>query len=78
MGMTVFNPSLPPLSCNTTSTLLPGATTLRCSKAFRKSGTIMEAAANDPVCKNVLLLIIMTVTFIYPDKQYLPENYLPL
>src|SRR5437762_13498388 len=59
MGTTVFSPSLPPLSCKITITLLPGGTLSTLSKAFRNCGTINDAVASDPICKNSLRLISM-------------------
>ena len=57
MGITVFNPSLPPLSCITTTTLLPAGTISGFSKAFKNLGNIKDAVANEPTCKNCLRFI---------------------
>src|SRR4029079_13595738 len=62
-GITVLRPSFPPLNCNTTSTLLPGGTVTFPSKAFRNFGSIKDAVANDPTCKNSFRLNNMILIF---------------
>src|SRR5450432_4314879 len=61
--MTVLSPSLPPLSCRTTSTLLPCKKFAFPSNAFRNFGSIIVPVASDPSCKNFLRLIPMILFF---------------